>query len=171
MKILNYFKKVANVTEHINTIIVQPPKIVCDICYGVGLVDHENAEFRTVKHWCQCKKPKEINESNRFWWNYNMLSKNGFTLMSKAIKDGCNKELPNIHDVFEPAVGIIYYNDNGFLGVGFYVKKKLFMSKEIYWCEHYFLNYKDIIDNKDLCHILLTKILESGIRIDPSNEG
>ena len=96
MKILNYFKNVYNVKKHINPIIVEPKK-VCNICYGVGLVDHEDAEFRTRKHWCQCKKPKEINESNRFWWHYDMISKNGFALMSKPIKDGCNKELPKIY--------------------------------------------------------------------------
>ena len=162
MKIFNIFKKVTNVEKPINNITKQP-KVLCDICYGIGLVDHEDAEFRTRKHWCQCKMPKEINESNRFWWHYDMISKNGFYLVPKAIKDGCNKELPKIDNVFEPAIGIIYYNDKGFLGVDFYVKKKQYMSNEIYWCEHSFFNYRDIIEHRDLCHVLFTKLLESGI--------
>lgn len=162
MKILNYFKKSANEVEPIKKIIEQP-KVVCDICYGVGLVDHEDAEFRTRKHWCQCKKPKEIDESNRFWWHYDMLSKNGFALMSNPVKDGCDKKLPIPENIFEPTIGIIYYNDNGFIGVSFYTKKKMFMSSDIYWSHESFFNHKDIMNHGNLYLVLLNKILENGI--------
>jgi hypothetical protein len=162
MKIFSIFKKVNSTIEHINNLREQPQK-VCDICYGIGLVDHEDAEFRTRKHWCQCKKPKEINESNRFWWCYDMFSKNSFTLMQKPIKDGCSKELPIIDKVFEPTIGVVCYDDKGFLGVDFYVKKKKWMSNEIYWEHHSYFNYRYIIEHRDLCHVLFTKLLESGI--------
>jgi hypothetical protein len=132
---------------------------VCKSCNGIGIVDHENAEFRTVKHWCNCKVLENGRPPGDAWsfdirWRecYKMIimSNSEFDKPNMTSISEIKTSLPRPELVFEPYIKLYIHEDNKvvkivtfekkhgynrFLGLGNY-KPEVSNTKKVFYWDH-----------------------------------
>jgi hypothetical protein len=130
-KLFNKIKKdlVLKEVKPINKI-----KKACSYCKGTGLVDHENAEFRTVLYWCNCKKPKNLQSSERFnWLDYSLKDDHSYSVHVSNTKENEKVILPDIDSVFEPSIFVCIDEEQSIKFVERYIKKYTSFNNKLYW--------------------------------------